>query len=144
MITGIGAGTATLQIVFNTGSSSFTNFVTVTVRGPTFTDNFTNSHNYLADGVAGTPWNGLYDYPSNVVPNTDFVSDPAAAVLKADADITTNGTLTVSTENVGWEYNQNDGFFLFKNVPADFQMAVHLVNFNAFSNEVVTAVDRQL
>ena len=139
LITGIGAGTATLQIVFNTGTSSFTNFVTVTVRAPAFTDNFTASHNYLANGVAGTPWNGVYDYPSNTVPNTDYTSDLLADVSAADADITTNGTLTVTTENVGWEYNQNDGFFLFKYVPSDFQMAVHLVNFDAYSNELVTA-----
>ena len=77
--------------------------------------------------------------PNNVVPNTDFVSDPAAQIFKADADISTNGLLTVATENVGWEYNQNDGFYLYKYVPADFQMAVHLVNFNAYSNELVTA-----
>jgi hypothetical protein len=139
LITGIGPGTATLQVVFSTGTASFTNFVTVTVRAPAFTDNFTNAHNYLANGVTGTPWSGLYDYPSNTIPNTDFVSDPAASILTADAGITTNGTLTVSTENVGWEYAQNDGFFLYKYVPADFQMAVHLVNFNVYSNELVTA-----
>ncbi len=126
IITGVATGTAHVL-----GSAfGFTNSLAVTVYNPTFTDNFTTSHNYLASGVTGTPYDGVYEFPSFTIPGTGFVSDPAAATFAADANITAPGFLSVSNENVGWEFNQNDGFFLFKIVPNDFQVAVH-VNFTS-------------
>ena len=139
VITGVAPGTTSIQVVYTVGTNQFTNNVQVTVHAPSFSDNFTTAHDYLVNGVTNTTWDGVYAYPNFTVPGTGFVSDPAASILGADAGITTNGTLTVSNINVGWEYNQNDGFFLFKYVPADFQMQVHLVNFNAYSNELASA-----
>jgi len=42
------------------------------------------------------------------------------------------GTNCLSVTNVfgGWENANNDGFFLFKYVPADFQMAVHITQYD--------------
>jgi regulation of enolase protein 1 (concanavalin A-like superfamily) len=134
VITGVSPGTTSIQVVYAVGTNQFTNTVQVTVHAPAFSDNFTTAHDYLNNGVTNTTWDGVYAYPNFTIPGTGFTSDPAAAILGADADITTNGTLTVSNINVGWEFDQNDGFFLFKYVPADFQMQVHLVNFNAFTS----------
>ncbi|MGH7950320.1 MAG: hypothetical protein ACREFE_00140, partial [Limisphaerales bacterium] len=92
----------------------------------TYTDDFSVSHDYFADGVTNTTWDGVYAYPKFTIPDTTFVSDPAASVFSADANITSNNVLTVTSENVGWENAQDDGFFLFKYVPADFQVAVHI------------------
>jgi hypothetical protein len=123
-VTGIANGTAQIR-----GSAlGFTNSLTVTVYSPTFTDNFSVAHDYKAAGVSGTPWDGVFTTPGGIT-GTTFVSDPAATMFLADANITTPGSLTVSNQNVGWEFGQNDGFFLFKVIPNDFQVAVHVGNF---------------
>jgi hypothetical protein len=139
VISGVGPGSTAVQVVFAVGTNRFTNSINVTVRAPTFTDNFTNAHDYLQNGVTNTAWDGVYAYPNSKVPSTGYVSAAGAAVFGADAGITTNGTLTVSNENIGWEFAQDDGFFLYKKVPGDFQMQVHVVNFNAFSNDLASA-----
>ena len=125
IVTGISVGTAKLI-----GSAfGLSNSINVTVYNPTFTDNFSTSHNYAVNGVTGTGYDGVYMFPQFPIPGTTFVSDPAATTFGVDANITNPGFLTVSNENVGWEFDQNDGLFLFKIVPNDFQVAVHIDNF---------------
>jgi hypothetical protein len=124
VLTALSNGTITVYATFNGVTS--TNNPLVTVRNPTFSDNFSVSQNYLANGVTGSGWDGVYEYPSFGIPGTSFSSDGSATTFSADANITSNGVLTVMNENVGWEFNQNDGFFLFKYVPGDFQTAVHI------------------
>jgi hypothetical protein len=128
VLTGLTSGTATITVTFQT----FTNTFQATVRGPGFTDNFGTSHNYLTDGVTNTTWDGVYAQPGQI-PDTAYASDPAATNLTADANISFPNTLTVSNINVGWEFAQNDGFFLFKNVPGDFQVAVHITSFDVIT-----------
>ncbi|MGO8931636.1 MAG: hypothetical protein ACLQU3_32685 [Limisphaerales bacterium] len=128
VLTGLTNGSATITASY----LSFSNSFLVTVRPPGFTDNFGVSHDYLASSVTGTAWDGVYEHPGDI-PGTVYVSDPLAAVSVADADITSNNVLTVTSLNVGWEYGQNDGFFLFKYVPGDFQAAVHLNSFDVTS-----------
>jgi hypothetical protein len=125
VLTGLTNGTANITASYQ----GFTNTLPATVRSPTFTDNFGVNHDYLANGVTGTPWDGVYAHPGTI-PDTTFVSDPAAAVLAADANISSNHVLTVTSINVGWEFDQNDGFFLFKYVAGDFQIAVHITSFD--------------
>ncbi|MGA2863590.1 MAG: hypothetical protein ABSF95_03785 [Verrucomicrobiota bacterium] len=125
VLTGLTNGSATITASY----LNFTNTFLATVRPPGFTDNFGVNHVYLADGVTGTSWDGVYEHPGDI-PGTVFVSDPFAAVSVADADMTSNNVLTVTSVNVGWEFGQNDGFFLFKYVPGDFQAAVHLNSFD--------------
>ncbi len=124
VLTGLTNGSATITATYQ----NFTNTFVARVRPPGFTDDFAVSHDYLAGGVGGTAWDGVYEHPGDI-PGTAFVSDPLAAVSVADANISSNGVLTVTSENVGWEFGQNDGFFLFKYVPGDFQAAVHLNSF---------------
>src|SRR5581483_3313512 len=118
VLTGVAQGSTTLTIDY----SGFTNTLAVTVRAPSFSDNFGVSHDYLASGVAGTPWDGVYLNPGDV-PDRTFVSTITSATLGANASA---NVLSVTNINVGFEFGQADGFFLFKYVPADFQMAVNL------------------
>jgi len=126
VLTGVAIGSATNTVEFTSGTNTFTTNLVATVRAPTFTDNFSVNHDYHANGVTNTPWDGVYVYPGFKVPDATFVSSGLADVSAADANITSNGVLTVTSENVGWENAQDDGFFLFKYAPADFQIAVHV------------------
>lgn len=126
LLTALTNGSVGPITVYDFANATVSNSVVITARDPSFSDNFSASHDYIANGVTGTPWNGVYGYPTYKIPGSSFVSDPAANVSAADANITSNGVLTITSENVGWENAQNDGFFLFKYAPGDFQMAVHI------------------
>ena len=123
VLTGVSNGTATITAVLASGTKSYTNSVVATVRSPRFTDTFGTAHDFKAAGVTGTGWDGVYASPGTSVPGTTYASDAAANISLA---ATETNVLTISTYNVGWEFAQNDGFFLFRYVPGDFQMAVHV------------------
>jgi len=104
----------------------------VVVRNPFFTDNFANAHDYLANGVAGTGWDDLYN-PSavtNPVPDSAYVPLAGSGATVVDADISTNDMLTITSSGDGWENGNSGGFFLFKYVPGNFQAAVHINSFD--------------
>lgn len=125
LLSGMSNGTATITVVYTEGATSLTNTVAVTVNAPTYMDNFNASHDYKTSGVTGTIWDGVYATPGSI-PGTTYTSDPSASISVVDANTTSNNVLTVTYLNVGWEGAQNDGFFLYKNIPGDFQVAVHL------------------
>ena len=129
VISGLAVGTATNTLTFVSGANILTTTLVVTVRAPGYTENFGVSHDYLANGVTNTTWDGVYAQPGSI-PATTFASDPLAAITEADANVTSNNVLNVTCENVGWEGSQNDGFFLFKNVTGDFQASVHISYLN--------------
>jgi photosystem II stability/assembly factor-like uncharacterized protein len=120
-LTGVALGTTTVTA----SASGLAGDFSVTVRPPAFRDSFGISHNYLAEGVTNTPWDGVYTRPGDI-PGTTFTSAPDATNVTVDANISSNRVLTVANRDVGWDWNQNDGFFLFKYVPGDFQAAVHI------------------
>ncbi|HEY5911928.1 MAG TPA: Ig-like domain-containing protein [Verrucomicrobiae bacterium] len=125
-LTGIGLGSTTAQIVY----SGYTNVVDLTVRPPTFTDEFNANHDYLANRVTGTAWSGVYlQQTVNEVPDGAYVIPAGAGTVVADANISSNGVLTVTASGEGWEDANTGGFFLFKYVPGDFQMAIHINSF---------------
>jgi regulation of enolase protein 1 (concanavalin A-like superfamily) len=93
-------------------------------------DDFTVNHDYLANGVSGTIWDGIYTSAGSF-PGGNTGAGPGSTLL-ADANITGAGRLTVRSVYTGWENTDDDGFFLFKNVAGDFQMSVHVVS--PFSN----------
>ncbi len=125
LLSGLANGTATITAIYTEGATSLTNTVVATVNDPTYADNFGASHDYKAAGVTGTIWDGVYASPGSI-PGTTYTSDPSASISVADANTTSNNVLTVTYLNVGWEGAQNDGFFLFKQVTGDFQVAVHI------------------
>jgi hypothetical protein len=126
----IALGTAHITAVY----VNKTNTVLVTVKNPTYTDNFTVSHNYLANSVAQTMWDGVYfgstnNYPpasGHSIPNGNNAADGPGQTLVCDANITSNGVLSVQTTMTSWEFTGDDGFLLFKYVPGDFQIRVHI------------------
>ena len=122
-LTGLTNGTTTVTVIYG----GFTNTTSVTVRAPGFTDNFNVSHDYLANKVTGTGWDGIY-LKNGDIPETTFVG--TGSTLGADANIGAPGTLSITNANGQWENDGNDGFFLFKNVPGDFQMAVHIIDYD--------------
>lgn len=130
VISGLAVGTATNTLSFVSGTNTLTTTLVATVRPAGYWDNFGTSHDYMANGVTNTTWDGVYAQP-DAIPATTYTSDPLAAISDADANVTSNNVLNVTCENVGWEGAQNDGFFLFKNVPGDFQASVHISYLNS-------------
>ncbi len=92
----------------------------------TFTDNFNTPVNYLANGVAGTIWDGVYLGAGEISGAAGNGSAPGSASI-ADADISGSNLLTLASLQTDWENNADDGVFLFKVVNGDFDMAVHVI-----------------
>ena len=128
VLTGISNGTAAVTVSLG----NYTNVANVTVRPPTFTDEFGVSHDYLAAGVTGSGWDGLYNPnpATNPIPGSLYVPLANSGAFVADANITSNNVLTITAAGDGWENTASGGFFLFKNVPGDFQAAVHIRSFD--------------
>jgi hypothetical protein len=124
LLTGVTNGTTQVTSIYR----GFTNVFSATVRSPQYTDNFTAGHDYLANGVTGSGWNGLYNPTTGVnpVPESVYVPLALSGATVADANITTNNQLTVTAAGDGWENGASGGFFLWKYVPLDFQAVVHL------------------
>jgi regulation of enolase protein 1 (concanavalin A-like superfamily) len=121
---GMSLGSTTLTVVYG----GFTNLVNATVRPPSFTDEFNVSHDYVANHTAGSPWDSVYLNQGDI-PETGFTTANPGTTVSADANTSSNNVLTVTNANSGWAGGRNDGFFLFKYVPGDFQIAVHVLNY---------------
>jgi hypothetical protein len=151
VLTGIATGTANVQVVLG----AYTNVASVTVRPPSFADDFSTEHDFLVDGVTNTGWEGLYNAvvagANSPIPGSTYNAsgDSTSVALVAPVtnivitatniipDVSTNYTYVTNVANVvtitstgnGWENNNAGGFFLFKYVPANFQMATHIYSF---------------
>jgi regulation of enolase protein 1 (concanavalin A-like superfamily) len=125
---GMSLGSTTAKSVF----AGITNIVNLTVRAPSFTDDFNANHDYLASGVAGTSWDGVYrqGIDTNEVPHSPYVPGTGMGTAVADANVTSNGCLTISSAGDGWENDVAGGFFLFKYVAGDFQAAVRISSYD--------------
>jgi hypothetical protein len=117
VLTGMGIGSTYVDV----SASGFTNTILATVRPPVFLDNFDTVHEYT-NGVAGTAWDGVYNGVTTI-PGRVYVSTGSSAISSALAQ---TNVLSVTSRNVGYEFGQDDGFFLFKWVTGDFQSAVHV------------------
>ncbi len=128
ILTGIGNGTANVTLVF----SGVTNTAPVIVRNPGITDSFSANHDYLAAGVASTVWQGAYNTSdlTNPVPDSPYVGAPGSGATVADANISSNNTLTITAAGDGWENDLSGGFFLYRYVPGDFQVAIHIQSYD--------------
>jgi len=136
VLTGLSNSPVTIQAVYG----GKTNTIAATVRAPSYTENFSVNHDYLANGVSGTIWDGVYFgfatlFPDNSVPNGAMGVGGAGTTSICDANISSNNVLTVETSGGDWEFDGDDGFFLFKYVPSDFQVAVHLQTFQNIPNQ---------
>jgi hypothetical protein len=137
IVTGVGLGTTTVAVVYFTPTGSFSNVCNVTVHQPAFNDDFGTNHEYLHNGVAGTIYDGIYDVSGSYpIPGSSYVPPAGNGTLVADANISSNHVLTITGTGNGWQSADSGGFFLFKYVPGDFQMAVHLNSFTKAANNM--------
>jgi hypothetical protein len=128
ILTGLTNGATQVAAIYQT----FTQVFNVTVRPPTFTDQFGVNHDYLSQGVAGSGWDGLYNTTgaTNPIPDSPYVGVAGDGTTVADANISSNGVLTITQIGQGWENASSGGFLLYKYVPGDFQAAVHINSFD--------------
>ncbi len=124
LISGLAAGvvgiTADYQ-TFNTTSN-------LTVIQLPVTDDFSTPRDYLANGIAGTPWHGLL-LGTNDVPPGGVTFGPGQT-LTANAGITKPGVLTVQSTDTGFDSTENDGFHLYRVIAGDFSISVQIKSFN--------------
>ncbi|HEY3860429.1 MAG TPA: hypothetical protein VGO59_00970 [Verrucomicrobiae bacterium] len=106
--------------------SGFSTNINAISHAPAFTDNFNVPHSYLTNGVVGTGWDGVYEMKSDIA----GVVGPNLSMSAFDADITTNNCLTISSANGQWKGADDNGPYLYKVVPGDFETSVHITGFN--------------
>jgi hypothetical protein len=131
-VSGMGLGSTTVTVVY----SGFTNTIAITVRPPTFTDEFNVAQDYVANRTTGSQWDGVYLNQGDI-PETGF-----AGTGSTMAAVAGGGVLSVTNQSGGWAGAQNDGFFLFKYVPGDFQAAVHCLDFQIAAYQEVGLLAR--
>ena len=93
----------------------------------TYSDSFNANVNYLTNGLVGWIWDGVY-FGAGEFNNTGLGGGGPGATIQCDANITAASTLTLQTTGTAWENADDDGFYLFKVVPGDFSMSVHVVS----------------
>ncbi len=86
----------------------------------TVTDNFDTAHNYVAEGTAGTIWDGL------IYNGEDGVSGDCSVA----AVTVTDGGLSMISTNGNWERTDADGLLIYKNITGDFSAQVQVVSAN--------------
>ena len=118
--------------------AGFSGQTLVSVTPFRFTDNFSTSQNYLAKGLPGSTWDGLYDQPGDVS-GPGNAGGGAIATTVVDANVTAPNTLTVTASGGDWSGASDDGFFLFKNVVGDFQAVVHVTAIDRITNTASAA-----
>jgi hypothetical protein len=136
VVTGYTNGTAMVTVTY----AGYTNTVNVVVRSPSHADSFTTPHDYLNNGVAGTFFDGIYTNYGDVPEQGAQTAGNGGSTLDADAGMTTAGMLTITNGYSGWEFATDDGFFLFKYVPGDFQMAIHINNYSDTVNYTIPSI----
>jgi hypothetical protein len=110
-----------------------TNNVVITTHNPVYVDNFDVNHDYLANDVRGTIYDGVYFGDVSLHPSNSIPGDVAAGssgpgnTLIANANISSNGVLTVQHLATGWEFTEDDGFLLLKNINGNFQTSIHVL-----------------
>jgi hypothetical protein len=136
VLTGYTNGTALVTVTY----AGFSNTVNVVVRSPSHTDFFSTPHDYLNNGVAGTFFDGIYTNYGDLPEQSPPTAGSGGSTLDADAGITTAGMLTITNGYSGWEFATDDGFFLFKYVLGDFQMAIHINNYSDTVNYSIPSI----
>ena len=77
-VSGMGLGSTTVQVVY----AGLTNNIAITVRPPSFTDEFNVVHDYVASGTTGSPWDGLYLNQGDI-PETGFAGTGSSSAAIA-------------------------------------------------------------
>ncbi|MGA2542699.1 MAG: hypothetical protein ABSG78_14215 [Verrucomicrobiota bacterium] len=160
----LSAGSASISVSLVTSGGTFTSpNVLVTTHNPAFTDNFTNAHDYVANGLAGTGWDGLFlNYGDNPTPGSSLANGTGGIGVPGSTQVMSVNTGVLSPQyytnalNIqatagswgnfpaagGGNPRGSDGPFLFKNVPGDFQCWVHVTNMSIINNDCVGLLAR--
>lgn len=94
--------------------------VAMEANGGFVSDSFDSSNDYLANGTAGTVWDGfLYNFANG-----------NATVYAANANTSNAGQLTFTSVNGNWENNDDDGILLYKTVTGDFDASFQVLGMN--------------
>ena len=141
-VSGVASGSTWITGTF--GSFSPSN--SITVHGPfTFADNFTSTNDYVANGLVGSLYDGLF-LNFGDVPGAVAGADGNGSTLTLNSQINTTNGLYMSSVQSDWSGTANDGPFLFKIVPGtnqavtgDFQALVHINTMNTL-NLVVAGI----
>lgn len=143
---GVGTGTTSLSVTYGGSFSASTN---VTVHGPVaFTDDFSATNDYLANGILSSAWEGLYTKYGDI-PGGAPGGDGAGSTTVFDSQITSTNGLTINSVQSTWQGSGDDGPFLFKIVPGagsavsgDFQASLHVTNMNTLNGVVAGLMAR--
>ena len=88
----------------------------------TFSDNFNTPHDYLAEGLPGTLWEGLYT-GAGQIPNASLGGSGPGSTVAMTNNVDTS-QLVITSVATDWEFQDADGVFLYKLVYGDFDAEV--------------------
>jgi hypothetical protein len=134
-VSGITNGMVTITGIFG----PFTLTTNITVHTPVFVDGFTNVHDYVANGLAGSMYDGMFlkfgDFPGEFA---DATGPGNTTVL--NSQITSTNGLQIDSFQTDWQGIRDDGAFLFKIVPGsrsvvsgDFEASMQVVTMNTLN-----------
>ncbi len=113
-VSGVASGSATITATFGT----FTPSVVINVTAPfVFRDNFTSTNSYVANGLLGSLYDGLYLNFGDVAGTIAAGADGNGFTVALDSQTTTTNGLYMSSVQSDWQGTGDDGTFLFKIVP---------------------------
>jgi hypothetical protein len=119
-LSGVGAGSCIV-----TGSFlGFNASQVINVHAPAFVDNFGATQDYIANGLQGSTWDGLFlnagDVPTWTLANNQDTPGVCSQFV-ADTNV-----LYIDSAGSDWWLGSADGPFIFKIVTGDFQASVHI------------------
>ena len=140
VVTAFATGSVTITGTFGT----FTPTVVINVTAPfAFTDTFTSTNDYVANGVVGSKYDGLFLNFGDVPGTINSGTDGAGFTVALNSQITSTNGLYMTSVQSDWEAANDDGPFLFKIVPGtnqavsgDFQASVHINSMNTLNGVV--------
>jgi len=134
-VTGITNGIATITGTFG----PFILNTNITVHTPVFVDGFTSTNDYIANGIIGSSYNGMFlkfgDFPGQFADATG-----PGQTFQLDSQVTSTNGLTINSAQTDWQGVRDDGTFLFKTVPGsrnsvsgDFEASTEIVTMNTLN-----------
>src|SRR5689334_20526651 len=92
-------------------------------RGGTISYNFDQGRDYIANGVLGSFWDGVYLGAGGV----PFGNNNGTVGFTSGANENTfPNFVAVSSRNTGWAGTEDDGYFMYKIVSGDFDVSVQI------------------
>lgn len=126
----VNAGTVTISAT-NSGFNAASNLTVIKIP---VTDDFSTPRNYLTAGVVGTIWTGLRLNTNDLNPSIGETATGNPVINYANANTTKAGRLAVSTTGGGYGGGESAGFFLYRTVSGDFDIAIQIPRFDSVTD----------